>query len=177
MKCRCVGLAFVSWSHDTEELCALGHIYIHVGGIWFLLVRFKFFFQESGFLPGGCTLHSMMTPHGPDADCFESASNADLKPVRVADGTQVTEQWYYTVYEVIVVMYVTVRHMIAFEYMLHEYSIWKKIPFYYLPLLVLVWKTIFWILNNWTLLYFCTFCYGSVLKHFRHVIKQTEVNL
>lgn len=67
-----------------------------------------------------------MTPHGPDADCFESASNADLKPVRVADGTQVTEQWYYTVYEVIVVMYVTVRHMIAFEYMLHEYSIWKK---------------------------------------------------
>ena len=31
----------------------------------------------------------MMTPHGPDADCFEKASSEDLKPVRVAEGTQV----------------------------------------------------------------------------------------
>ena len=31
----------------------------------------------------------MMTPHGPDAQCFDTASNAQLKPVRVADGTQV----------------------------------------------------------------------------------------
>ena len=30
-----------------------------------------------------------MTPHGPDADCFEKASSEDLKPVRVAEGTQV----------------------------------------------------------------------------------------
>ena len=46
-------------------------------------------FQEGGFLPGGATLHSMMTPHGPDAACFEKASSEDLKPVRVAEGTQV----------------------------------------------------------------------------------------
>ena len=45
--------------------------------------------KEDGFLPGGATLHSMMTPHGPDAQCFEKASSCDLKPVRVADGTQV----------------------------------------------------------------------------------------
>ncbi|KAL3882991.1 hypothetical protein ACJMK2_029292 [Sinanodonta woodiana] len=43
--------------------------------------------KEEGFRPGGATLHSIMTPHGPDADCFEKASNADLKPGRVADGT------------------------------------------------------------------------------------------
>ncbi|XP_064628496.1 homogentisate 1,2-dioxygenase-like [Lineus longissimus] len=43
--------------------------------------------KEEGFQPGGASLHSMMTPHGPDADCFEKASNCDLKPVRVADGT------------------------------------------------------------------------------------------
>lgn len=43
--------------------------------------------KEEGFRPGGATLHSMMTPHGPDADCFEKASNCDLKPQRVAEGT------------------------------------------------------------------------------------------
>ncbi|KAG0725999.1 Homogentisate 1,2-dioxygenase [Chionoecetes opilio] len=44
--------------------------------------------KEKGFQPGGASLHSMMTPHGPDAQCFESASTEPLKPVRVADGTQ-----------------------------------------------------------------------------------------
>ena len=42
--------------------------------------------KAEGFRPGGATLHSMMTPHGPDAQCFDGASNADLKPERVADG-------------------------------------------------------------------------------------------
>uniref|UniRef100_A0A6A7FPM7 Homogentisate 1,2-dioxygenase n=1 Tax=Hirondellea gigas TaxID=1518452 RepID=A0A6A7FPM7_9CRUS len=44
--------------------------------------------KEEGFRAGGATLHSMMTPHGPDEQCFEAASNAELKTVRVADGTQ-----------------------------------------------------------------------------------------
>uniref|UniRef100_T1PEH7 Homogentisate 1,2-dioxygenase n=1 Tax=Musca domestica TaxID=7370 RepID=T1PEH7_MUSDO len=44
--------------------------------------------KEEGFMPGGATLHSMMTPHGPDAKCFEGASNAKLAPERVAEGTQ-----------------------------------------------------------------------------------------
>ncbi|XP_061171238.1 homogentisate 1,2-dioxygenase-like [Saccostrea echinata] len=43
--------------------------------------------KEEGFRPGGATLHSMMTPHGPDADCYEKASSCDLKPQRVAEGT------------------------------------------------------------------------------------------
>jgi len=45
--------------------------------------------KEEGFLPGGASLHSMMTPHGPDTQCFEHASNDTLCPTRVADGTQV----------------------------------------------------------------------------------------
>lgn len=44
--------------------------------------------KEEGLFPGGATLHSMMTPHGPDRQCFDSASNAELKPHRIADGTQ-----------------------------------------------------------------------------------------
>lgn len=38
--------------------------------------------------PGGATLHSIMTPHGPDKNCFESATTEKLKPCRVAEGTQ-----------------------------------------------------------------------------------------
>ncbi|MBY0294548.1 MAG: homogentisate 1,2-dioxygenase [Methylobacterium sp.] len=36
-----------------------------------------------GFQPGGCSLHNMMLPHGPDVDAFEKASNAELKPHRL----------------------------------------------------------------------------------------------
>uniref|UniRef100_A0A6Q2Y4F2 Homogentisate 1,2-dioxygenase n=1 Tax=Esox lucius TaxID=8010 RepID=A0A6Q2Y4F2_ESOLU len=43
--------------------------------------------KEEGFQPGGGSLHSMMTPHGPDGACFEKNSTAPLKPERVAEGT------------------------------------------------------------------------------------------
>lgn len=43
--------------------------------------------KEGGFVPGGASLHSMMTPHGPDAKCFEGASKAKLVPERVGDGS------------------------------------------------------------------------------------------
>lgn len=44
--------------------------------------------KVGGFMPGGASLHSMMTPHGPDAKCFQAASTCGLKPERVADNTQ-----------------------------------------------------------------------------------------
>ncbi|XP_046969576.1 homogentisate 1,2-dioxygenase [Vanessa cardui] len=44
--------------------------------------------KEGGFLPGGASLHSMMTPHGPDTTCFETASKAELVPQKIAVGTQ-----------------------------------------------------------------------------------------
>jgi homogentisate 1,2-dioxygenase len=38
--------------------------------------------KEEGFVPGGVSLHNCMSGHGPDADTFIKASNADLKPVK-----------------------------------------------------------------------------------------------
>jgi len=51
------------------------------------LIKGTYEAKEEGFRPGGATLHQMMTPHGPDAHCFEGASNAKLNTSRVADGT------------------------------------------------------------------------------------------
>lgn len=36
--------------------------------------------KETGFLPGGGSLHNCMSAHGPDAEAFEKATQADLKP-------------------------------------------------------------------------------------------------
>ena len=41
--------------------------------------------KAEGFLPGGASLHNCMAGHGPDADTFERATNADLKPNYLAD--------------------------------------------------------------------------------------------
>ncbi|XP_053159240.1 homogentisate 1,2-dioxygenase isoform X1 [Hemicordylus capensis] len=51
------------------------------------LIQGSYEAKEQGFLPGGATLHSMMTPHGPDAECFEKASTSKLEPERIAEGT------------------------------------------------------------------------------------------
>jgi len=42
--------------------------------------------KAEGFLPGGASLHNCMSGHGPDAETFERASSADLKPQYI-DGT------------------------------------------------------------------------------------------
>jgi homogentisate 1,2-dioxygenase len=36
-----------------------------------------------GFVPGGSSLHNCMAPHGPDADAFMAASNAELQPQKL----------------------------------------------------------------------------------------------
>ena len=36
--------------------------------------------KPEGFVPGGASLHNMMSAHGPDEAAFEHATNADLKP-------------------------------------------------------------------------------------------------
>ena len=41
--------------------------------------------KPEGFVPGGMSLHNQMLPHGPDADAFEAASNAELKPVKLTN--------------------------------------------------------------------------------------------
>ncbi|MBE4736435.1 MULTISPECIES: homogentisate 1,2-dioxygenase [Streptomyces] len=41
---------------------------------------------EGGFVPGGGSLHTMMSAHGPDRETFDRASAAELEPQRVDDG-------------------------------------------------------------------------------------------
>jgi homogentisate 1,2-dioxygenase len=41
--------------------------------------------KAEGFLPGGCSLHNCMTAHGPDAETWERASRAELKPHKIED--------------------------------------------------------------------------------------------
>lgn len=41
---------------------------------------------EGGFVPGGGSLHPMMSAHGPDRETFERASAAELKPQKLDDG-------------------------------------------------------------------------------------------
>ena len=40
--------------------------------------------KPQGFVPGGCSLHNAMLPHGPDADAFARASAAELGPHKLA---------------------------------------------------------------------------------------------
>jgi len=40
--------------------------------------------KETGFTPGGGSLHNQMSAHGPDLDAFEKASTADLKPQKLS---------------------------------------------------------------------------------------------
>ncbi|MCA0974088.1 homogentisate 1,2-dioxygenase [Halomonas denitrificans] len=44
------------------------------------LIHGEYDAKAGGFLPGGASLHNCMSPHGPDAESFEKASNACLEP-------------------------------------------------------------------------------------------------
>ena len=46
----------------------------------------KYDAKEEGFVPGGASLHSCMTPHGPDADTFNKASVDPLVPTYFGQG-------------------------------------------------------------------------------------------
>ncbi|KAK4534262.1 hypothetical protein CDCA_CDCA01G0287 [Cyanidium caldarium] len=41
--------------------------------------------QASAFAPGACSLHSMMSAHGPDVESYERAAAVELMPQRVSD--------------------------------------------------------------------------------------------
>jgi homogentisate 1,2-dioxygenase len=50
------------------------------------LVQGAYDAKEGGFVPGGASLHNMMSGHGPDADTFAKASAADTtKPQKLTD--------------------------------------------------------------------------------------------
>ena len=66
--------------------------------IVFMCNNIVILWQGKSFAPGGATLHSMMTPHGPDAEAFKKATNAKLEPERVADGTMVLNKVVTSMY-------------------------------------------------------------------------------
>jgi homogentisate 1,2-dioxygenase len=49
------------------------------------LIRGEYDAKAEGFVPGGASLHNCMAGHGPDAETFEKASKAELKPVFLGD--------------------------------------------------------------------------------------------
>jgi homogentisate 1,2-dioxygenase len=44
------------------------------------LIHGQYDAKPEGFKPGGMSLHNCMVPHGPDAEAFDKASHAELKP-------------------------------------------------------------------------------------------------
>jgi homogentisate 1,2-dioxygenase len=51
------------------------------------LIEGKYDAKESGFLPGGSSLHNCMSAHGPDGAAFEKASHADTSKPDFIDNT------------------------------------------------------------------------------------------
>jgi len=49
------------------------------------LVRGEYDAKKEGFLPGGASLHNMMSAHGPDFASHEKASSVELKPQYLAN--------------------------------------------------------------------------------------------
>ena len=43
--------------------------------------------KEEGFGPGASSLHSAMTPHGPEKEVFEKSSTMELPPMKVGEGS------------------------------------------------------------------------------------------
>lgn len=49
------------------------------------LIHGKYDAKETGFVPGGASLHNCMSAHGPDAQAYNKAVNASLQPEYYAD--------------------------------------------------------------------------------------------
>ncbi|GGO95450.1 homogentisate 1,2-dioxygenase [Wenjunlia tyrosinilytica] len=50
------------------------------------LIKGAYDAKAEGFVPGGASLHNMMSAHGPDRETFDRASAAELGPQKVDDG-------------------------------------------------------------------------------------------
>lgn len=49
------------------------------------LIHGKYDAKETGFVPGGISLHNCMTPHGPDVEAFNKGFNMDDSPFKIKD--------------------------------------------------------------------------------------------
>lgn len=49
------------------------------------LIQGQYDAKESGFTPGGASLHNCMSAHGPDRASYEKAVQAELRPTKISD--------------------------------------------------------------------------------------------
>jgi homogentisate 1,2-dioxygenase len=77
--------------------------------------------KEEGFVAGGASLHNQMSAHGPDADAFEKASNADLKPQKLSGTMAFMFESRYIIRPT--------RYAMETAELQHEYfEVWQKLP-------------------------------------------------
>jgi homogentisate 1,2-dioxygenase len=66
----------------AEHTFRLPYFHRNVMSEFMGLILGRYDAKAEGFVPGGASLHNCMSAHGPDAEAFERAINADLKPER-----------------------------------------------------------------------------------------------
>jgi homogentisate 1,2-dioxygenase len=77
--------------------------------------------KEEGFVAGGASLHNQMSAHGPDADAFEKASNADLKPQKLSGTMAFMFESRYIIRPT--------KFAMETSELQHEYfEVWQKLP-------------------------------------------------
>jgi homogentisate 1,2-dioxygenase len=79
--------------------------------------------KAQGFVPGGGSLHSCMTPHGPDRATFDKASTVKLEPHHIEQAAFMFESTY--------LFRITdqSRQMVQPDYM----KVWDNIPSNFKP--------------------------------------------
>ncbi|KAJ1951227.1 hypothetical protein EC988_004105 [Linderina pennispora] len=91
------------------------------------LIHGEYEAKKGGFLPGGASLHSMMTPHGPDAKTVENATTRDLLPGRVADNTMAF--MFESMFQLRVTKWAVEHKQRDHDY----YKAWQNIPITFNP--------------------------------------------
>ena len=77
--------------------------------------------KEEGFVPGGASLHNQMSAHGPDAEAFEKASNAELKPMKLSGTMAFMFESRYIIRPT--------EYAMETSELQHEYfEVWQKLP-------------------------------------------------
>ena len=64
----------------AEDTFRLPYFHRNIMSEFMGLIRGVYDAKKDGFLPGGCTVHNRMTPHGPDANTALNAEQSILKP-------------------------------------------------------------------------------------------------
>lgn len=78
--------------------------------------------KEVGFVPGSASLHSAMSGHGPEKDVFLKASNADLKPQKIGEGSMAF--MFETAYQLKLSDYAVDDKNVDVDY----YKCWESLP-------------------------------------------------